>query len=168
MSCSNVYCKNYRKECSKTKKRHVIFSPPPPKKKTCNNFVPNAKGKGGKPNSCSFSENSKISKNPRNLRNCEDLQFFACRVQFVLSGLLGDLIFIHLQRWEALPFLTFQHQRCIKFRVLRAQDFYTPLALNCQKRQHLPALEVYKNQSPICPLKGTYLSNVLSTMASPH
>ena len=36
----------------------------------------------------------------------------------------------------------------IKFRVLRAQDFYTPLALNCQKEQHLPALEVYKNQSP--------------------
>ena len=29
------------------------------------------------------------------------------------------------------------------------QDFYAPLALNCQKGQHLRALEVYKNQSPI-------------------
>ena len=47
------------------------------------------------------------------------------------------------------PLLTIQRQRCIKFRVLRAQDFYTPLALNCVKRQHLPAPEVYKNQSPI-------------------
>ena len=28
-------------------------------------------------------------------------------------------------------------------------EFYTPLALNCQKGQHLPALEVYRNQSPI-------------------
>ena len=27
-------------------------------------------------------------------------------------------------------------------------EFYTPLALNCQEGQHLPALEVYKNQSP--------------------
>ena len=44
--------------------------------------------------------------------------------------------------------LTIQRQRCINFRVLRAQDFYTPLVLNCQKGQHLPALEVYENQSP--------------------
>ena len=36
---------------------------------------------------------------------------------------------------KVLPFLTFQCQRCIKFRVFRAQDFYTPLALNCQKGQ---------------------------------
>ena len=28
-------------------------------------------------------------------------------------------------------------------------EWYTPLALNCQKGQHLPTLEVYKNQSPI-------------------
>ena len=27
-------------------------------------------------------------------------------------------------------------------------EFYTPLALSCQKEQHLSALEVYKNQSP--------------------
>ena len=60
----------------------------------------------------------------------------------------GRLIFIHLQCWELLPLLTIQRQRCIKFRVLRAQDFYTPLALNCQKGQQLPAPEVYKNQSP--------------------
>ena len=59
----------------------------------------------------------------------------------------GRLIFIHIQCWEVLPFLTIQRQRCIKFRVLRAQDFDTPLALNCQKGQHLPALEVYKNQT---------------------
>ena len=45
--------------------------------------------------------------------------------------------------------MTIQCQRCIKFRVLRAQDFYTPLALNYQKGQHLPAPDVYKNQSPI-------------------
>ena len=57
------------------------------------------------------------------------------------------LIFIHLQCWEVLPFLTIQRQRCIKFWVLRAQDVYTQLALICQKG----ALEVYKNQSPIFP-----------------
>ena len=63
----------------------------------------------------------------------------------------GRLIFIHLQCWEVLPFLTIQRQWCIKFRVLRAQNVYTPLALNCQKGQHLAALEVYKNRSPIFP-----------------
>ena len=61
----------------------------------------------------------------------------------------GRLIFIHLQCWEVPPFFIIQRQWCIKFRVLGAQDFYTPLALNCQKGQHLPALEVYKNLSPI-------------------
>ena len=65
-------------------------------------------------------------------------------------SLAGRLIFIHLRCWEPLPFLTIQRQRCIKFRVLRAQDFYTPLPLNCQKGQRLPAPEVYKNQSPTC------------------
>ena len=46
--------------------------------------------------------------------------------------------------------VTIQRQRCIKLRVLREQDFlYTPLVLNCQKGQDLPALEVYKNQSPM-------------------
>ena len=66
----------------------------------------------------------------------------------------GRLIFIHLQCWEVLPFCRFQRQRCIKIRVLRAQDFYTPLALKTAKGQHLPALEVYKNQSPIIFNRG--------------
>ena len=64
-------------------------------------------------------------------------------------GLAGRLIFIHHQCWEVLPFWRFQRQRCIKIRVLRAQDFYTPLALKTAKGQLLPALVVYKNQSPI-------------------
>ena len=63
-------------------------------------------------------------------------------------GRSGRLIFIHLQCWEVLPFCRFQRQRCIKVRVLRAQDFYTPLALKTAKGQPLPALEVYKKQSP--------------------
>ena len=61
---------------------------------------------------------------------------------------LGDCFLMHLQCWEALPFLIIQRQRCVKFRVLRAQDFYILLALNYQQGQHLPALEVYKKQSP--------------------
>ena len=65
----------------------------------------------------------------------------------------GRLIFIHLQFWEVLFFFTIQRQRCIQFRVLRAQNFCTPLALNCEKGQHLPALEVYKNQSPSVMVK---------------
>ena len=60
----------------------------------------------------------------------------------------GRRIFIHHQCWEVLPFCRFQRQRCIKIRVLRAQDFYTPLALKTAKGQHLPALVVYKNPSP--------------------
>ena len=59
----------------------------------------------------------------------------------------GRLLFIHLQCWEVLPFLTIQGQRRIKFRVLGVQDCYTPLALTCRKGQHLPALEVYKTCS---------------------
>ena len=31
-------------------------------------------------------------------------------------------------------------------------EFYTPLALNCQKGQHLPALEVYKKQVKVSGL----------------
>ena len=61
---------------------------------------------------------------------------------------IGRLIFIHHQCWEVLPFCCFQCQWCIKIRVLRAQDFYTLLALKTAKGQHLPALVVYKNQSP--------------------
>ena len=44
--------------------------------------------------------------------------------------------------------LPFSAPAVYKIRVLRAQDFYTPLALKTAKGQHLPALEVYKNQSP--------------------
>ena len=65
---------------------------------------------------------------------------------------LGRVIFIHLRCWEVLPISTIQRQRCIKFRTL--SDFYTPLALNCQKEQHLPAPEVYKNQSPNTTLRN--------------
>ena len=72
-------------------------------------------------------------------------------VALLLLWLLsGRLIFIHLQCWEVLPFCRFQRQRCIKVRVLRAHDFYAPLALKTAKGQHLPALEVYKKRSPIC------------------
>ena len=60
---------------------------------------------------------------------------------------IGRLIFIHLQCWEVLPFLTSQRQWCIKILCPKGPEIYTPLALNCQKGQHLPALEVYKNQS---------------------
>ena len=59
-----------------------------------------------------------------------------------------EIVFIHLQPWEVLPFLTMQRQRCVKILCPKDPAFYTPLALNCQKGQHLSALEVYKNQSP--------------------
>ena len=48
-----------------------------------------------------------------------------------------------------LPFLTIQRQRCIKIVSPKDTEFYTRLALNCQKGQQLSALEVYKSQSPI-------------------
>ena len=67
---------------------------------------------------------------------------FVCRGRAVpcdLSGFqspafFGRLIFIHLRCWEVLPFLTNQHQWCIN----KGPEFYTPLALKCQKGQHLP------------------------------
>ena len=55
---------------------------------------------------------------------------------------------MHLQCWEVLPFCRLQRQRCIKVRCPKDPDFYTPLALKRAKGQRLPALEVYKNQSP--------------------
>ena len=76
------------------------------------------------------------------------VKFFVWHELFCMLALHGRLIFIHHQCWEVLPFCRFQRQRCIKIRVLRAQDFYTPLALKAAKGQHLPALVVYKNQSP--------------------
>ena len=81
--------------------------------------------------------------------------------------IFGRLIFIHLQCWEVLPFLTIQLQRCIKFMVLRAQEFYTPLALNCPKKQHLPALEVYKISLPILAVEFD-LQETLITPLNPH
>ena len=46
------------------------------------------------------------------------------------------------------PLRRSQRQRCIKILCPKDPDFYTPLALKRAKWQHLPALEVYKNQSP--------------------
>ena len=60
----------------------------------------------------------------------------------------GRLIFIHHQCWEVLPICHFQRQRCIKILCPKDPDFYAPLALKTAKGQHLPALVVYKNQSP--------------------
>ena len=76
------------------------------------------------------------------------LERFLQRFLSIHSRNCGRLIFIHHQCWEVLPFCRFQRQRCIKIRVLRAQNFYTPLPLKTAKGQHLPALVVYKNQSP--------------------
>ena len=96
---------------------------------------------------------------------------------------LGRLIFIHLQCWEVLPFCRFQRQWCLKIRVLRAQNFYTPLALKTAKGQRLPAMEVHKNQSPIsvqlgitalklpsglCRAKGGYRSHSIANRCDPE
>ena len=67
-----------------------------------------------------------------------------------------------------LPFCRFQRQRCIKIRVLRAQDFYTPLALKTVKGQHLPALVVYKNQSPTKSLSGFEIAAFLGRRLMHH
>ena len=40
---------------------------------------------------------------------------------------IGRLIFIHLQCWKVLPFVTIQRQQCIKFRGPQSTGFYTPL-----------------------------------------
>ena len=39
------------------------------------------------------------------------------------AGSNGKLIFIHLQRWEVLPFWTIQHQRCIKILCPKDPEF---------------------------------------------
>ena len=59
----------------------------------------------------------------------------------------GRLTFIHLRCWKVLPFLTIQRQRCINIPCPKDPEFYTLLALNSQKGQHVPAPEVYKMQS---------------------
>ena len=75
-----------------------------------------------------------------------DLKLF--RGQFRSTG---RLIFIHHQCWGVLPFLTIQRQRRIK--ILCPKDvpriLCTAGAELSKKRQHPPAPEVYKNQSPI-------------------
>ena len=47
-----------------------------------------------------------------------------------------------------LPFFAIQRQWCIQIVCPKDPEFYTLLALNGGKGQHLSALEVYKNQSP--------------------
>ena len=80
----------------------------------------------------------------------------------------GRLISIHLQCWEVLPFLAIQRQRCIKFRVLRAQDFYTPLALNLQKGQHSQHWRCIKISLPNyhCYQKGCQPKNMFGDLVS--
>ena len=79
-----------------------------------------------------------------------------CSEMLVFRGKSGTLILIHLQCWEVLPFLTIQRQRCIKILCPKDPEFYTRVALNCQKGRHLPALEVYKNHSPKKEAKKRY------------
>ena len=78
---------------------------------------------------------------------------FHCAVEpspgHIRCRLSGRLIFIHHQCREALPFCRLQRQQCIKILCPKDPDFYTPLALKTATGQHLPALVVYKNQSPI-------------------
>ena len=72
--------------------------------------------------------------------------------QKVLAGSLsgrapagGRLIFIHHQCWEVLPFLTIQRQRCIIILCPKDPEFYTLLALKCQKgstSQHWWCIEI--------------------------
>ena len=66
----------------------------------------------------------------------------------IMCPISGREILIELRCWKVLPFWTIQHQRCIKIMCANDPEFYTPLALNCAKGQHLPAPEVYNYQSP--------------------
>ena len=50
----------------------------------------------------------------------------------------------------------------IKILCPKDPEFYAPLALSCQKGQHLPAPEVYKNQSPKL-ISGDFSSLILGT-----
>ena len=76
---------------------------------------------------------------------CRPTQTGLCKFEWVWSSLYNTPPVL-----GGAAVLTIQSQRCIKLGVLRAQDFhiYTSQALNWQEEQHLPALEVYKNQSP--------------------
>ena len=44
---------------------------------------------------------------------------------------------------------------CMKIMCPKDPEFCTLLALHCRKGQHLPALEVYKKQSPNHPFRGS-------------
>ena len=78
----------------------------------------------------------------------------------------GRLIFIHHQCWEVLTFCRFQRQRCIKILCPKDPDFYTPLGLQTAKGQHIPALVVYKNQSPILAPVSTGEAKRVTTTTS--
>ena len=68
-----------------------------------------------------------------------------------------DQVAFHVTQWvtdfntppvlRGAALLAVQRQRCIKFRVLRAQDVYALLALN-GKKGSTSQLEGYENQSP--------------------
>ena len=49
----------------------------------------------------------------------------------------------------------------------KGPEFYTPLALNCQKGHHLPAPEVYKNQSPIKVLQKQFHQEIIFVVLLP-
>ena len=68
---------------------------------------------------------------------------------------------IHLRCWEVLPFLTFQRQRCIKNLCPKDPEFYTPLALHCQKGRTSQHWRCIKTSLPLllrprtqCPRNG--------------
>ena len=71
---------------------------------------------------------------------------------WMLTTLGGRLILIHLQCWELLPFLTIQRQRCIKILCPKDPEFYTPLALTCQKGGTSQYWRCIKSSLPLgCP-----------------
>ena len=91
-----------------------------------------------------------VKKTPFSKKRCH-FGFGQFPLKPLFLSFFGRLIFIHHQCWVVLPFCRFQRQRCIKILCPKDPDFYTPLALKMAKGQHLPALVVYKNQSPIFP-----------------
>ena len=87
---------------------------------------------------------------PKHIRGSCGNKILGCSV--VLLGSFGGLIFIHLQYWEVLPFLTFQRQRCIKILCPKDPEFYSPLALNSREGQHLGATSQHWRCTRISPL----------------
>ena len=94
-----------------------------------------------------------------------------CRFPVALRGHViekpdvGDWLLYISCVGRLLSFLAVQRQHCTNFRILRAQDICTVLALGCQKKSALPALEVYKNQFPLMQQKR-HLIDMLQTR--PH